>query len=280
MRSSVVLLGGLVALAWGSGEVGLGELLGERRRGNLVRFLEHDAWPHPLRGEELSWEGLVEWARPIVVEQGLDALLATLWIALAAIVLAGAAASLLAVLGASTLMRAEPYGDGRPRGGAWGALLGLTRLGCVLLRAIPEYVWAFLLLAMLGPGAWPAVLALAVHNAGILGRLGAETIENLDRAPLAAIAAVGAGRRATVVAAAFPMALPRLLLYGFYRFETCVREATVLGMLGTVSIGYWIRESRGRQRYDELLLYVALGALLVIAAEVVSIVARAWVRRA
>jgi len=51
---------------------------------------------------------------------------------------------------------------------AWRALSACTRAALILLRAIPEYVWAFLLLAMLGPSAWPAVLALAIHNSGIL----------------------------------------------------------------------------------------------------------------
>ncbi len=54
-----------------------------------------------------------------------------------------------------------------------------------------------------------------------------------------------------------PLALPRFLLYFFYRFESCIREATVLGMLGTVSLGYWIQDARGRQSYDEMLLLVA-----------------------
>jgi len=86
--------------------------------------------------------------------------------------------------------------------------------------------------------------------------------------------------RVPVHPAVLPLALPRFLLYFFYRFETCVREATVLGMLGVVSLGYWIQEARARQTYDELLLFVGLGALLVLAADAVSIAARGWLRRA
>ena len=70
--------------------------------------------------------------------------------------------------------------------------------------------------------------------------------------------------------------LPRFLLFFFYRFETCVREATVLGMLGIYSLGYWVDEARSRGRYDEMLFLVALGALLVLAADFVSW----WARRA
>ncbi|HRV82758.1 MAG TPA: ABC transporter permease, partial [Planctomycetota bacterium] len=65
----------------------------------------------------------------------------------------------------------------------------------------------------------------------------------------------------------------------FYRFETCVREATVLGMLGVVSLGYHIREMRARQFYDEMLVLVVLGGLLVLAADLVSGLLRHRLRR-
>ena len=62
----------------------------------------------------------------------------------------------------------------------------------------------------------------------------------------------------------YPGALGRFLLYFFYRWETCVREATVLGMLGIVSLGRLITDSRVRMREDEMLFYVLLGASLVL----------------
>ena len=162
---------------------------------------------------------------------------------------------------------------------AWALLRFLARALMVLLRAIPEYLLAFLLLAVLGPEtAWPAVLALALHNSGILGRLGAETIENLDPEPLRSLRVIGAPRRAVLVAGVFPLALGRYLLYFFYRFETCVREATVLGMLGVVSLGYWIQDARAKQYYDEMLFLVLLGAGMVLAADLISFAARRALR--
>ena len=108
------------------------------------------------------------------------------------------------------------------------------------MRALPEYLLAFVLLLIFGVNGWPVVLALAIHNAGILGRLDSETIENADPTPLRALCAAGAGRRQMAVVALWPTVFGRGLLYVFYRWETCVREATVLGMLGVVSLGYWI----------------------------------------
>ena len=71
----------------------------------------------------------------------------------------------------------------------------------------------------------------------------------------------------------------RGLLLFFYRFETCVREATVLGMLGVVSLGYWIQDARAKQYYDEVLVLVLFGAALVLAADLTSAVARYSIRR-
>ncbi len=283
LRSSAFALGALVAFAWLAGDLSPAELLTERRLANLERFLREDAFPYPLRETGFEWSGLVNWAGEVVADRGLAGALATLWISVLAIVLAASLALLLAPLGAHTLMTRDPFAIGASRSAArsrapWRAIVSGSRLVAVLLRAIPEYVWAFLLLAMLGTSAWPAVLALAIHNSGILARLGSETLENLDAAPLRALAMAGANRRELAFLAALPLALPRFLLYFFYRFESCIREATVLGMLGTVSLGYWIQDSRGRQRYDEMLLLVALGAVLVVACDLASFAARRWVR--
>jgi phosphonate transport system permease protein len=283
VRISVLALLGLVAWSWLSGELDPGELLSARRVDNLRRFLARDALPYPMQQEGWTWSEVGAWARAVIVERGAEATLATLGISVLAIVLAGTVALAVAPLAARTLMTRDPYlvrpGAGEKPGAFWRAVSGVTRTLLILMRAIPEYVWAFLLLAMLGPNAWPAVVALAIHNSGILGRLGADTVENLDVAPLRSLRMLGAGRRQLAALAVLPLALPRFLLYFFYRFETCVREATVLGMLGVVSLGYWIQEARGRQTYDEMILLVVLGALLVLAADVTSMVARSWVER-
>ena len=124
------------------------------------------------------------------------------------------------------------------------------------------------------------VLALALHNAGILGKLGAEVVENTDSAAPGALRALGGSRRQIGLLGLLPLGLPRFLLYFFYRWETCVREATVLGMLGMASLGAWIVDARARNRYDEMLFYVLAGAGLVLVGDVVSALVRRVVRRA
>lgn len=283
VRYSVAVLALLVVYSWLCGEVELVDLFSARRRANLARFLGEDALPHPLREAGFSWSGLVEWMGAIFSDRGAAALTSTLWISVLAIGLAGGFAALVAPLATRTLLARDPYllapdGAAPARGPGWRLVTAAVRLLLVAMRAIPEYVWAFLLLAMLGPTPWTIVLALAVHNAGILGRLGGETLENLDAGPMRGLRALGAGRVQIAWCALRPLAMPRLLLYFFYRWETCVREATVLGMLGVVSLGYWIQDARARQRYDELLFFVALGVALVLLGDLVSYAARRWVR--
>jgi phosphonate transport system permease protein len=280
IRWSLLLLGALAVWAWSCGDIAAAELFDARRLANVRSFLRDDAQPFPLRGRGFSLRMLADWAGGLLASRGLSGSLQTLAISVLAICLAAAGGLLLAPFAARSLATRRPFETPRRRDGGWLAVGWLSRALLIFLRAIPEYVWAFLLLAMLGPSAWPAVLALAVHNAGILGKLGAETIENLDASPLRSLAWLGGRRSQIALFAVTPLALTRFLLYFFYRFETCVREATVLGLLGVVSLGYWIQDARARHFYDEMLFFVALGAGIVLLGDLLSAAARAFLRRA
>ena len=254
------------------------------RLANVQRFLA-ELRPYPLQGVPFDWDIAVAWAATLMAEHGWQAAVSTVAISVAAIVLAFLGGGMMAVPAARSFATGAPFVLGEnTRGGRremlWRALATTARLALIFLRAIPEYVWAFLLLALLGPSSWPLVLALALHNGGILGKLSAEVIEDLPPTVLRAMAAAGATRLQIVVAGALPLALPRLLLFFFYRWETCVREATVLGMLGIGSLGYWIMDARARNFYDEMLFFVLIGALLVMLGDLLSALAREAVRRA
>lgn len=285
---SALAFGALAVFAWWSPAIRPGDFLSPRRLENLRRFLG-EILPYPLQtGERSLGEALpVAWAWTLdrLGDHGVEAAITSLALSVAAIVLAGAGALVFTLLAARTVADSEPYLESsRPpaplRRAAWRAASAGSRVVLVLLRSLPEYVLAFLLLAVFGPGAWPLVLALAIHNLGILGKLDAEVVENLDPTPMMALRNLGAGRLQIAAAALFPLSLPRLLLFFFYRWETCVREATVLGMLGVASLGYWIVDSRARTHYDEMFFFVLLGAVLVLAGDLVSALARSVVRRA
>lgn len=295
LRAAAWAAAALVMFSWMGGDFGLEQLGGERRLANLQRFTgELRPWPVQQHGgfdagSANDWRTLYDWGAALMAGGAGAALAATAAIAVLASVLAALIGYLACWPAARNVARPAPFLGGRAVADrrtvphwarwAWSALNHSVRLLLLFARAVPEYLWAFLLVESLGYTALPAVLALALHNAGILGRLGAETVENMPPAPARALAAAGASRSQTA-AAVFPGLLPRLLLYFFYRWETCVREATVLGMLGVLSLGSLIRDARAGNLYDELFFYVLLGALLVLAGDLLSALARGLVRRA
>lgn len=271
-----------VVLCWSLGDFLTAEVFHERRLTNLKRFMG-ELVPYPLQGRDFDWDIATEWLAGMLSDRGWEAIATTLAISVAAIVMAGIASIPCSLLAARNLSTPHPFlpGSGKfswhARAG-WRAVTGGTRFLLIFLRAIPEYIWAFLLLAILGISAWPLVLALALHNAGILGKLSAEVVENLPAAPLSSLRALGASRLHIAGAAILPLALPRFLMFFFYRWETCVREATVLGMLGFVSLGFWIQDARARNHYDEMFIYILFGVILILIGDIVSAIARKVIR--
>lgn len=275
---------GIILVSWLAGDFQVAGWLTPARSANLNRFLG-EVRPWPLQHSEWDWSIAWEWTRGMWTAHGAEALAATFALSLVAMVLAGLWGAVLSLPAARNFACPRPFlaGGQPPSSGsvrAWRLLVTATRTWLVFIRSVPEYVWAFLLLALLGPGFWPLILALAIHNTGILGKLGAEVVENTDQTAPGALRALGASRFQIVAAGLFPLTLPRFLLYFFYRWETCVREATVLGMLGISSLGFWMVDSRARNRYDELLFYILAGVLLVLAGDLISALVRRFVRRA
>ena len=280
---SGVFLLTLMLSSWLIGDFQISDFLSPRRITNLGRFLS-ELVPYSLQGQPFSLREAFRWAGELLWDKGLSAAGVTLAISVAAIVLAGFLGAFFALPAARNFMAPEPFlaslsGPKRDWNLLWSTSMWITRAFLIFARAIPEYMWAFLLLAILGPTAAPAVLALALHNLGILGKLGAEVIENQERSGLSALRGLGASRLQIALAGLFPLTFSRFLLFFFYRWETCVREATVLGMLGIVSLGYWIQDARARNHYDEMFFLVLLGAFLVLAGDLISALAREMVRR-
>ena len=112
-----------------------------------------------------------------------------------------------------------------------------TRLLLNALRAVPELVWAGLLLIAAGLGPFAGTLALAVHTTGVLGRLFAEALENAPPGPAAALRAQGVGTAKVALYATLPQVLPQLMSYTLYRWENNIRAAAVLGVVGAGGLG-------------------------------------------
>ncbi|NTY92713.1 phosphonate ABC transporter, permease protein PhnE [Pseudomonas putida] len=125
-----------------------------------------------------------------------------------------------------------------PAAGRFGWLLqGAARLLLNALRAIPELVWAALTVLAAGLGPNAGTLALALHTAGVLGRLFAEALENAPPEPAAAIRLQGGSQVAAFCFGTLPNLWPQLLAYSLYRWENNIRMASVLGFVGAGGLG-------------------------------------------
>jgi phosphonate transport system permease protein len=116
------------------------------------------------------------------------------------------------------------------------------------LRSINEIVFAMLFVVAVGLGPFAGVLALWLHTTGILAKLFSEAVEAIDPQPVEGIRATGAHALEEIVYGVIPQVLPLWISFSLYRFESNVRSATVLGIVGAGGIGVVIWEAiRGFQ---------------------------------
>ncbi len=111
-----------------------------------------------------------------------------------------------------------------------------------LCRSINELVFAMIFVAAVGLGPFAGVLALFVHTTGILAKLFAEAVEAIDPRPVEGIRATGAHVLEEIVYGVIPQVMPLWISYALYRFESNVRSASVVGLVGAGGIGLVIWE--------------------------------------
>jgi phosphonate transport system permease protein len=119
----------------------------------------------------------------------------------------------------------------------------ITRRILDFLRGLNEFVLALLFVASVGLGPFPGILALAVHTTGILAKLFSEGIEIIDTGQVEAVRASGGSSLQVFTHAVWPQVVPHVVSMTLYRFESNVRGATVLGIVGAGGIGFYITEA-------------------------------------
>lgn len=175
--------------------------------------------------------------------------------------------TLLAVIGGMLLAL--------PAAGRLGlALRGVTRVLLNILRSIPELVWAALLLVAAGLGPFAGTLALAAHTSGVLGRLFADALENVEPLPEASLRSNGATPTAAFLYATLPQALPQMLSYTLYRWENNIRAAAVLGVVGAGGLGQMLKYHLSLFQMQSAATVVIAMLLLVAAVDALSFALR------
>jgi len=199
----------------------------------------------------------------------------TLVISIIGIGVAGGLALVTFMFGARNLMLGElaPYGSW-----LWRGLFLLVRGFFVGSRAIPELVFAMLIVFVFLPGIVPAALALGLHNAGILGKLASEVVEGLDPRPIRALRSAGASRLQIMLYGVLPQALPRFITYLFYRWEVIIRTTIVVGFVAAGGLGLEFRLSMSHFHYTTITLLLVWYLLLVVGVDLVAAALRRLAR--
>lgn len=243
-----LVVGGLLALTWASFaflSLDFGNLFTDEAAVQMWKYLV-SFFPPDLSAEYLSRIG-----------QG----------TLETIAISAIGTALAAVLGLALAL---------PAAGRFGfAARAAARLTLNLLRSIPELVWAALMVMAAGLGPFAGTLALALHTAGVIGRLFAETLENAPPEPAEALRLSGSRQSLAFLYGTMPNVVAQFIAYSLYRWEINIRMAAILGVVGAGGLGQML--------YFSLSLFQQQQALTVIVAMLVLVVlvdgASAWLRR-
>jgi phosphonate transport system permease protein len=152
---------------------------------------------------------------------------------------------------------------------------GVARLVLVAVRGVPELILAIVLIVISGLGMQAGTLALAVGGVGLLGKLVADSLEEVDPGPERALAATGATRPQILAAATLPQAARAMLGHGFYLLDTNIRAATLLGIVGGGGVGYYLLNASEGARYGMVTAIVLMILATVLVIEGLAM----WMRR-
>jgi phosphonate transport system permease protein len=146
----------------------------------------------------------------------------------------------------------------------------LTRGVWIMARATPELVWALLIVLVLPPGILAGALALGIHNFGIVGRLWAEVVEDLDPGPARALRSAGAGGMQVLAYAILPQAIPQFLTYALYRWEVVIRTTIVVGFVAAGGLGREFRLAMSFFHFTDVTMILATYFVLVVLVDLTS----------
>ncbi|WP_229518441.1 ABC transporter permease [Massilia sp. PAMC28688] len=174
-----------------------------------------------------------------------------------------------ATLVATELLSISRLGTGRVRPLA-ALVRQLVRWVMVLLRSVPELVWALLLVRVVGLGPTAGVLAIAIAYSGMLGKVYAEILESSDNHASDILLTNGSSRLSSLLYGALPGASSELVSYTVYRWECAIRGSAVMGFVGAGGLGQRMDESLKAMNGSEVATMLIVFVLLVAGADRVS----------
>lgn len=199
----------------------------------------------------------------------LQATLETLAIATAGMALALSVALPCSLMATRALSISALIRGGRPAWWSW-ALRWPVRGLLIVLRSVPEIVWALLFVRAVGLGPTAGVLAIAITYAGMLGKVYAEIFESVDPLPARALLGAGASRLQAFFYGVLPQAASEMLSYSVYRWECAIRASVVMGFVGAGGLGQQMDLSMRMFAGGEVASMLLTFLLLVLLADLIS----------
>lgn len=147
---------------------------------------------------------------------------------------------------------------------------GTARTLIVLARAVPDLIPAIVLMRLFGLGPAAGILAMGIHSVGMVAKLYADAIEDLDASPRIAVASVGATRRQQIWAAIPSALLPQVIATALHRFDINLRTSVLLGYVGVGGIGLAIADALRSLDYQRGMALALVVLVLCIVVELVS----------
>ena len=146
------------------------------------------------------------------------------------------------------------------------------------LRAVPEIVWGLILVGIAGLGPRVGILALGLHSAGSLGKLYAESLENVASEPVMAMTATGGSTLSIAGFAVLPLAFAPMTVHTLFRFEWNMRAATIVGMIGAGAIGGALFNAQQLFFYRQMMAYVLITWAMIMITDAANVRLRKYWR--
>lgn len=146
----------------------------------------------------------------------------------------------------------------------------VARFLIVLERAVPDFIVAMFFVRALGLGTLPGILALGLGSLGMMAKLYADAIEDIDPGPVEALRASGAGRLQQIVGGVIPQLKPQLIATAMHAFDVNLRGSVILGFVGVTGIGMFISAALETMNYARGLGLTLVLLALCLVAELIS----------
>ncbi|MGM0415038.1 MAG: phosphonate ABC transporter, permease protein PhnE [Bacillota bacterium] len=134
----------------------------------------------------------------------------------------------------------------------------------VTSRSVSSLIWAIILVIILGPGVLAGIIAISFRSIGFVSKLLYESIEEIDKNQVEAVAATGASKFSTLIYSVVPQVFPTFIGTSIYRWDINIRESTVVGLVGAGGIGLQLNEAiLGLKWPDAIIIFMMILSLVL-----------------